>query len=119
MEDLGDAVKEWLATRANLDALKERTREISKRESALKAMVKRQMIDKSIDVINLKDGGKVSVTKKTSKTSVSAKTFKEGLHTFFDGDKSQVELVMQTIEAHRQEKQVVSIAYKKPKTDGQ
>lgn len=120
MGDLADAVKEWLATKSNVDSLKERVREMSKRESALKGMVKRMMIDKSIDVINLKDGGKVLVSKKTSKGSVSAKTVKDGLETFFDGDTSQVEMALQSIQAHRQEKPVVSISYRKPKSrDGE
>lgn len=112
--DLSELVKEWVAVRENIQNIRGGLKSLTNREKELKTAIKRIMLDSSIDIINLRSGGKVTLNKKTSKQSITGKVLESGLDSFFSGDSAKVESVMEAIEAHREEKNVVSVSIRQP-----
>lgn len=66
-------------------------------EKALKTQVKRLMEQTKIDVINLRDKGKISLKKTSRKATMSKKSVTEGLTNFFHQDAEKVEACLKAI----------------------
>ena len=107
--ELGDLVKQLVATTDNKKRLQVQVKEMTTREKALKAMIKEQMKTREIDVLKLAQGGKVSRTQRTSKGGMTKDVVKSVLMDYFENDSETVDRIMTRIEEKRGKKSSESL----------
>ena len=110
---LSDAVHEWEAIKDNLKALRTRVKEMNVREKALKEVIKKSMVSKEIDVINLKSGGKVSKKTTKKRSPFNSKLVKDVLMDYHDNNESVVDRIMNLIESKREITESTSVSMTK------
>jgi len=108
--NLGDLVKQLVATTENKKSLQVQVKEMTTREKALKAMIQKQMRTDEIDVLNLAQGGKVSRTTRTTKGGMTKDVIRKVLMDYFEEDNSTVDRIMERIENTRTKKESESLS---------
>ena len=86
-------------------------------EKNLKEEVKKIMIKQGLDVINLKDKGKISINKSAKKSGLNKQSVKEGLTIYFDGNDEKAEIALKTIIDSLPQKESTSISLRGIKAD--
>lgn len=109
-QELGDLVKQLVATTENKKSLQTQVKEMTTREKALKAMIQERMKTSEIDVLNLAQGGKVSRTKRTSKGGMTKQVVRKVLLDYFENDTETVDRIMTRIEESRSKKSSESLS---------
>lgn len=100
---LVDLSKQIKAARADMKVLVQA-------EKNLKEEVKNIMIRQGLDVVNLKDKGKISINKSAKKSGLNKQSVKEGLTIYFDGNDEQAETALKTIIDSLPQKESTSIS---------
>lgn len=100
---LVDLSKQIKAARADMKVLVQA-------EKNLKEQVKTIMIKQGLDVVNLKDKGKISINTSAKKSGLNKQSVKEGLTIYFDGNDQQAETALKTIIDSLPQKESTSIS---------
>lgn len=95
-EELSTTVNRLVELSKQISAAKEDIKVLVAAEKALKEQVKLSMIEKKIDVVNLRKG-KISVRKTVRKQSMNKKSVTEGLRTYFNNDEERLEAALAAI----------------------
>ena len=94
-EDLSNTVNRLVDLSKQISAAKEDIKVLVAAERALKEQVKLSMLEKKIDVVNLRKG-KISIKKSVRKQGMNKKTVTEGLSNFFQNNE-QLEAALNAI----------------------
>jgi len=95
-EDLSNTVNRLVDLSKQISAAKEDIKVLVAAERALKEQVKLSMLEKKIDVVNLRKG-KISIKKSVRKQGMNKKTVTEGLSNFFQNNEQQLEAALNAI----------------------
>jgi len=107
--ELADVVARLLELSKQISDAKEDLKVLVHAEKKMKERVKENMLQKDIDIINLKKG-KIKLKKSIKKGGFSKKTVTEGLTKFFNGDEAQLEGALNAIRDMTPEKETISLS---------
>lgn len=108
-EELAETVAKLLELSKQINDAKDDLKILVQEEKRMKETVKRNMVQKDIDTINLKKG-KIKLKKSVRKSGFNKKTVTEGLSNYFNGDEAKVEGALNAINDILPEKETVSLS---------
>lgn len=108
-DDLADTVAKLLEISKQINDAKDDLKILVQEEKRMKETVKKNMVQKDIDVINLKKG-KIKLKKSIRKAGYNKKTVTEGLTNYFSGDEAKLEGALNAINDILPEKETTSIS---------
>jgi|TARA_R110000851_G_scaffold182392_4_gene331535 hypothetical protein len=110
-DEFKNSMKEWVDLKTVLKNARGDIKIMNDREKNLKTYIKGFMKSNKIDQCNLRKG-KVSLSTKASKKSLTADTIKKGLAAFFEGDEHRIIAAFDAIQDNREvtERQVLTLS---------
>ena len=107
--ELSDNVSKLVELTKQLKEAKSDIKVLNQAEKQLKENIKKCMVDKGIDTINL-GTGKISLRRTNRKSSMTKDAVRDGLGIFFGGNEAQVEGALNAIQDNLKTKESVSIS---------
>ena len=107
--DLSENVTKLVELTKQLAEAKSDIKVLNQEEKRLKESVKKYMVDKGIDIINL-NKGKISIRKTVRKAGMNKDAIQEGLLKFFGGDEAKVEGALNAIKDGLKTKESTSLS---------